>query len=280
MGSLKQMRGISLPQSLDHNGRFLRWNAIAEDLSAIPDIFQDPQYKERGHRQHRPILTALFDTNPADAMAKMNRYNLLCIIYVTFGSFFYGYDSGCTTSIFGYPSFISYFKFDAVKLGAFGSVYYGGNFIGNMANLYLPDRFGRLRTIQFASVLSILGAGLQTGASNFGILMGGRVIGGVACGIVYTVCPLYASEISPPEFRGRVGGLYRLVPYLFFSKSWADKFVVSTSQWPTVLPNGWAWPFLTSRAISRGVCSLDSNSSVRPSGSLWPSSCHNLHCGW
>lgn len=33
----------------------------------------------------------------------MNRYNLLCIFYLAFGAFFYGYDSGLTTSVIGYP---------------------------------------------------------------------------------------------------------------------------------------------------------------------------------
>jgi hypothetical protein len=54
----------------------------------------------------------------------MNRYNLLCIIYASFGAFFYGYDSGLTTSIIGYPEFIAYFKFDATTLGVLGSAYY------------------------------------------------------------------------------------------------------------------------------------------------------------
>jgi MFS family permease len=154
-------------------------------------------------------------------MARLNCYNLLCIIYVTLGSFFYGYDSGCTTSILGYPAFINYFNFNSTTLGALGSVYYGGNFIGNFIMLYIADRFGRLRTIQVACVISLLGVALQTGAQNQGMLFSGRVIGGIACGIIYSVCPLYASEISPPEIRGRVGGLYRFADAVFWSSSWS-----------------------------------------------------------
>ena len=142
-------------------------------------------------------------------MARLNRYNLLCITYVTLGAFFYGYDSGCTTSILGYPSFIEYFRFNASTLGALGSVYYAGNFTGNFIMLLVADKFGRLRTIQIACTVSLVGAALQTGARNQGMLFGGRVIGGIACGMIHSVCPLYASEISPPEIRGRVGGLYR-----------------------------------------------------------------------
>jgi MFS family permease len=108
----------------------------------------------------------------------------------------------------GYPQFLSYFNFDATKIGALGSVYYAGNFAGSLCNVYFPDRFGRLRTIQGACVVSVLGAAMQTGAQNLGVLLAGRFMGGLAAGVIYAVCPLYASEIAPPAVRGRVGGLY------------------------------------------------------------------------
>ena len=140
----------------------------------------------------------------------MNKYNLWCIIYTSFGAFFYGYDSGLTTSIIGYPEFISYFSFNSTTLGALGSAYYAGNFIGSLMNMYLPDKFGRLNVVRFASVISIVGAGMQTGAQSLGVLLAGRLIGGIACGIIVALCPLYASEVSPPHVRGRVGGLYNI----------------------------------------------------------------------
>ena len=113
----------------------------------------------------------------------MNKYNLLCIIYCSFGAFFYGYDSGLTTSIIGYPEFIEYFNFNATTLGALGSAYYAGNFVGSLLNVWLPDKYGRLNVVRFASVISILGAGLQTGAQSLAVLLAGRAIGGIACGM-------------------------------------------------------------------------------------------------
>jgi MFS family permease len=118
-------------------------------------------------------------------LLKMNRYNLLCIIYCSFGAFFYGYDSGLTTSIIGYPEFISYFDFNATTLGALGSAYYAGNFVGSLCNVWLPDKYGRLNVVRFASVISIVGAGMQTGAQSLGVLLAGRAIGGIACGKSY-----------------------------------------------------------------------------------------------
>lgn len=36
----------------------------------------------------------------------------------------------------------------------------------------------------------------------------GRTAGGIACGVMFSACPAYASELSPPNVRGRVGALY------------------------------------------------------------------------
>lgn len=141
----------------------------------------------------------------------MNKFRLWCILYTSFGAFFYGYDSGLTTSIIAYPEFIAYFKFDATSLGTLNSVYYAGNFIGAMSNMWLPDRFGRLRIVQLASVVSLFGCSMQTGAQTLPVLLVGRAIGGIACGLVWSLCPLYASEMTPPHLWGRVGGLYKYV---------------------------------------------------------------------
>ncbi|KAK3058684.1 hypothetical protein LTR09_000249 [Extremus antarcticus] len=119
----------------------------------------------------------------------MNGYNLWCIIFCCFGAFFYGYDSGFTTSIIAYPEFTEYYGFGSVTLGGLGSSYYGGQTIGSLLCFWLPDR---------------------TGAQSLGVLLAGRGVGGLSCGLIFALCPLYASELSPPHVRGRVGGLYSI----------------------------------------------------------------------
>lgn len=132
-------------------------------------------------------------------------------------------ETGCTTSILGYPAFIEYFDLDAVTIGAFASAYYGGGFVGSISNYWIPDWIGRLRTIQLSCVLSLIGVALQTGAQTFPVFCAGRVIGGIACGIVFSICPTYASEISPPELRGRVGGLYAFnVNFAYMLTEWSE----------------------------------------------------------
>ncbi|KIW89540.1 uncharacterized protein Z519_09696 [Cladophialophora bantiana CBS 173.52] len=140
----------------------------------------------------------------------MNNYGLLCVIYLTFGAFFYGYDSGLTTSVIGYPRFITYFGFDATLIGVLGSIYYSGLFLGGLAMLYIPNKIGRLRTIILASTIALAGNAMQAGAQSLAVMLVGRGIGGFAGGLVYAVCPTYAAEIAPPHVRGRIGGLYAI----------------------------------------------------------------------
>ena len=56
--------------------------------------------------------------------------------------------------------------------------------------------------------MSVVGVTLQTAAQNYPMFMVGRTIGGIASGIVFSVCPAYVSELSPAQVRGRVGALY------------------------------------------------------------------------
>lgn len=92
---------------------------------------------------------------------------------------------GCTTSILGYTSFLEYFNLNATTIGAFNSAYYGGSFVGCVINWWLPDKIGRLRTIQIACVISLIGVSLQVGAPTFPVFCTGRIIGGIACGIMF-----------------------------------------------------------------------------------------------
>lgn len=55
--------------------------------------------------------------------------------------------------------------------------------------------------MQFGAVVSIIGCTLQTAAVNVGMLCAGRVIAGLAIGIIYFAIPMYQSEIAPPAHR-------------------------------------------------------------------------------
>ncbi|OQV05524.1 hypothetical protein CLAIMM_10251 [Cladophialophora immunda] len=140
----------------------------------------------------------------------MMNVQLACLLYITFGGAFYGYDFGIISCVLGYSEFITYYGFTPTTIGAFNSAYYAACAAGTAMNVWLPNKYGRLWTIRIGCLISVVGIILQTAAVNFAMLLVGRIIGGIATGIIFTICPVYASEISPPHIRGRVGALYAL----------------------------------------------------------------------
>ncbi|MBM3860306.1 MAG: sugar porter family MFS transporter [Verrucomicrobia bacterium] len=84
-----------------------------------------------------------------------------------------------------------------------------GTVLGSMLGGWPTDRFGRRATLLWVGILYFVSAvwsGLATGAPAMIIA---RFIGGLGVGISTVAAPLYIAEISPPERRGRLAGLFQ-----------------------------------------------------------------------
>lgn len=69
---------------------------------------------------------------------------------------------------------------------------------------YLADAFGRRPVIAIASLLFVAGALVQAASARVWVMIVGRSIVGAAVGLASAISPLYISEISPAEMRGRL----------------------------------------------------------------------------
>jgi sugar porter (SP) family MFS transporter len=124
------------------------------------------------------------------------------------GGLLFGYDTGVIAGAllfvehdFHLSSFESGMVVAAVPVGAiFGALIAGG----------LADRYGRRRMILIAAVVFILGAVASGLAPGTVVLVIARVIIGGAIGLASAACPVYISEVAPPEFRGRLVTLFQL----------------------------------------------------------------------
>ncbi|NHF58440.1 sugar porter family MFS transporter [Flavobacteriaceae bacterium TP-CH-4] len=84
-----------------------------------------------------------------------------------------------------------------------------GTVIGSLLGGIPCDRFGRKKTLFWIGVLyaiSALGSGLATDPYMFSFF---RFIGGLGVGASSVAAPIYISEISSPENRGKLGALYQ-----------------------------------------------------------------------
>ena len=91
---------------------------------------------------------------------------------------------------------------------ALGSALYG-TVIGSMAGGWPTDKFGRRPTLIFIGFLYVLSAFGCALASNVGVFIAARFIGGLGIGISTIAAPLYISEIAPAAYRGRLTGMFQ-----------------------------------------------------------------------
>ncbi|KAB5539397.1 general substrate transporter [Coniochaeta sp. 2T2.1] len=135
-------------------------------------------------------------------------YNYFCAFFVGIGSLLWGYDSG----IFGTAQAQTYFadKFhpSTAMLGGIVSVYTAGGAVGCLLSGPIGNRWGRRGTMRIGAVVAALGTTLQTAAQETVLLIIGRLIAGLAIGIIYFAIPMFQSEISPASHRGLFVGLH------------------------------------------------------------------------
>ncbi|PVH98352.1 general substrate transporter [Periconia macrospinosa] len=136
------------------------------------------------------------------------RYNYFCAIFVGIGSLLWGYDSGIFATAQAQEYFSTFFHPSTPVLGAIISTYTVGGAIGCLLSWPIGNWAGRRGTMRVGAIVAIVGCTLQTAAQEIGMLITGRLIAGLAVGIIYFAVPQYQSEIAPPEHRGSIVGLH------------------------------------------------------------------------
>jgi len=118
---------------------------------------------------------------------------------------FFGYDQGVLSGLLENPSFREQFGDpNDVITGITVSSYCLGAFFGCVLNFAIGDLLGRRYMIWLAMGLIIVGATLQTSAYTLAHLIVGRIITGLGTGIDSSTVPMYQSELSKREWRGRL----------------------------------------------------------------------------
>ena len=85
-----------------------------------------------------------------------------------------------------------------------------GAFSGTIASGPLCDRAGRRSTLMLSSVLFLLGGALMAWSPTVEVLLIGRLVSGVAAGLVSTAVPTYLAECAPAAWRGAMSTLPQL----------------------------------------------------------------------
>lgn len=116
--------------------------------------------------------------------------------------------------VIGLPAFFDYFNVSLATtegnqiLGAINGVYFAGGWIGCWIVPFCLDRLGRRLTLQLVTLLAIVSAAIQAGSVAIAMLLVGRILNGLAIGMINCTIPVFQSEVSPARQRGRMVGAH------------------------------------------------------------------------
>ncbi|KAI9687085.1 MAG: hypothetical protein M1822_002495 [Bathelium mastoideum] len=135
--------------------------------------------------------------------------------------------------------FNSYFHDPSNGLqGGITAAIQAGAFAGSLlTGLFLADALGRRRTIIGGSALFTIGIAISCASNNVKCLIAGRVINGLANGCCAMMVPLWQSEVTPKEIRGRIISLQQCVINFgiltAFLIQYGCSFIPSNAAWRT-----------------------------------------------
>ncbi|KAI1383361.1 putative sugar transporter [Hypoxylon trugodes] len=150
--------------------------------------------------------------SPARKRQANLRYVYTLTAFVSLGGFLFGWDQGVMAMIIADDRWLKLMQpANDWSVGFVISIYNIGCVIGAMTTGLFADAYGRERTISLASSVFIIGALLQAASYTIPQISFGRWVLGLGVGAYSAGVPLYISEISPAELRGRIVGIELMI---------------------------------------------------------------------
>ncbi|KDQ63513.1 hypothetical protein JAAARDRAFT_202943 [Jaapia argillacea MUCL 33604] len=147
-------------------------------------------------------------------------------IFASLGVFLFGYDQGVMSGIITGPHFRQFFSYPGpIELGTMVAVLEVGAFVTSLAAGRVGDIFGRRGTLFAGAVVFTIGGAIQTFTLGFKTMVIGRIVSGFGVGLLSTIVPIYQSEISPANHRGKMACMEFTGNIIGYSSSvWVDYF--------------------------------------------------------
>ncbi len=150
------------------------------------------------------------------------RYISFLSVVAALGGFLFGYD---TAVISGTITQVSIqFGLDTISQGWYVGCALLGSILGVSVAGFLSDKFGRKKILILSAVLFSVSAIGCAFSADISQLVFFRIIGGIGIGVVSIVSPLYISEVSAAEYRGRMVALYQLAITIGFLGAYLANF--------------------------------------------------------
>jgi len=135
-------------------------------------------------------------------------YVIFLSVVAALGGFLFGYDAAVISGTIKYVT--TQFSLDTINQGWYVGCALVGSIFGVSIAGILSDAIGRKKTMFLAAVLfTASGIGCAISGGFIELVMY-RILGGIGIGVVSIISPLYISEVSITQYRGRLVSLYQL----------------------------------------------------------------------
>ncbi|XP_072769161.1 solute carrier family 2, facilitated glucose transporter member 1-like [Nerophis lumbriciformis] len=184
---------------------------------------------------------------------KVTFYLLYCISTAVIGSLQFGYNTGVINA----PEKKLRQFFQNVSLDRYGesfspgtntmvwslavAIFSVGGMLGSFCVGAVVNKFGRRKSMLLANILALVGGGLMGLSSlsqSFEMVIVGRLVIGVFCGLCTGLTPMYVGELAPTALRGAFGTLHQLgvvLGILVAQIFGLESLLGSDSLWPLLL---------------------------------------------
>lgn len=210
----------------------------------------------------RESNTAFYDYITVSKMEKMEDekpkkgitcYLVFCVSTAVIGSLQFGYNTGVINApeqkLRRFFQNASMERFDEpftkeanTLVWSFAvAIFSVGGMAGSLSVGAMVDKFGRRKSMLMSNVLALLGAllmGLSSVCRSFEMIIIGRLVIGLFCGLCTGLTPMYIGEVAPTSLRGAFGTLHQLgvvVGILVAQIFGLESLLGSDTLWPLLL---------------------------------------------